>query len=271
VSEQRPLCTRLERVALAVVLAHAVSGETEKACVPPRCLCKFTEVSCRQRWCERNRRVTMMPMKALGFPVSASDRANGHFDILDFVRFREGGKFSKEAPAEFFPKRENVFKGVSWANATCAIVGNSGTLNVKPYGKLIDAHDIVIRMNQAPTAGVRRSPPQYVVGTNNGVATAASFATNAADVRRSLFIRRSSSCGRPSISLSNRHMLTNLPWRRLRERLRLQNHDPAAQLHVVQQLRHCVEDQSVRLAVGAGRGAHRQPRRGGQSQLHWGT
>jgi len=130
-----------------------LSGETEKECVRPRCLCKFTDVGCRQRWCERNRRVTMMPMKALGFPVSASDRANGHFNILDFIRFREGGKFSKEAPAEFFPKRENVFKGVSWANATCAIVGNSGTLNVKPYGKAIDSHDIVIRMNQAPTAG----------------------------------------------------------------------------------------------------------------------
>ena len=46
-----------------------------------------------------------------------------------------------------------IFKGVAWANSTCAIVGNSGTLNVKPYGKAIDAHDIVIRMNQAPTEG----------------------------------------------------------------------------------------------------------------------
>lgn len=152
--------TSPERMALTVVLAHAVSGETEKACVRPRCLCKFTEVGCRQRWCERNRRVTMMPMKALGFPVSASDRASGYFNILDFVRFREGGKFSKDAPAEFFPKREDVFKGVNWANATCAIVGNSGTLNVKPYGKQIDAHDIVIRMNQAPTEGVKRSLPR---------------------------------------------------------------------------------------------------------------
>jgi hypothetical protein len=98
--------------------------------------------------------------------VSASDRANGHFNILDFIRYREGGKFSKEAPAEFFPKRENVFKGVSWANATCAIVGNSGTLNVKPYGKTIDSHDIVIRMNQAPTAGVKSFSSAVASGTH---------------------------------------------------------------------------------------------------------
>lgn len=130
-----------------------LTGETERECVPPHCLCKFTDAGCRQRWCERNRRVTLMPMRALGFPVAASDRTSGHYNILDFIRFREGGKFSKELPADMFPRRGEVFKGVAWANSTCAIVGNSGTLNVKPYGKAIDAHDIVIRMNQAPTEG----------------------------------------------------------------------------------------------------------------------
>eukprot|EP00899_Mesostigma_viride_P014898 jgi/Mesvir1/23409/Mv21101-RA.1 len=36
---------------------------------------------------------------------------------------------------------------------TCAIVGNSGALLLKEYGREIDAHDMVYRFNQAPTKG----------------------------------------------------------------------------------------------------------------------
>lgn len=36
---------------------------------------------------------------------------------------------------------------------TCAVVGNSGNLKGSHYGRLIDFHDIVIRMNHAPTKG----------------------------------------------------------------------------------------------------------------------
>mmetsp|Transcript_9634 Transcript_9634/g.19981 ORF Transcript_9634/g.19981 Transcript_9634/m.19981 type:complete len:384 (-) Transcript_9634:310-1461(-) len=36
---------------------------------------------------------------------------------------------------------------------TCAVVGNSGTLLDSHYGASIDKHDVVIRMNQAPTKG----------------------------------------------------------------------------------------------------------------------
>ncbi|TFK06115.1 attractin [Platysternon megacephalum] len=35
----------------------------------------------------------------------------------------------------------------------CAIVGNSGNLRQSQYGQDIDAHDFVLRMNRAPTAG----------------------------------------------------------------------------------------------------------------------
>jgi hypothetical protein len=36
---------------------------------------------------------------------------------------------------------------------SCAIVGNSGLLLKTAYGEMIDQHDVVIRMNLAPTAG----------------------------------------------------------------------------------------------------------------------
>jgi hypothetical protein len=36
---------------------------------------------------------------------------------------------------------------------SCAIVGNSGHILEKPYGKSIDNHDMVVRFNTLPTAG----------------------------------------------------------------------------------------------------------------------
>eukprot|EP00899_Mesostigma_viride_P003314 jgi/Mesvir1/12984/Mv05994-RA.2 len=40
-----------------------------------------------------------------------------------------------------------------WPTARCAVVGNSGSLQATSYGAAIDAHDIVFRINQAPTKG----------------------------------------------------------------------------------------------------------------------
>ena len=36
---------------------------------------------------------------------------------------------------------------------TCAVVGNAGNLQATKYGAVIDSHDMVFRMNQAPTRG----------------------------------------------------------------------------------------------------------------------
>eukprot|EP00873_Tetraselmis_striata_P037894 jgi/Tetstr1/458158/TSEL_044649.t1 len=43
---------------------------------------------------------------------------------------------------------------LSWG--TCAIVGNSGAMLFDSLGREIDAHDVVLRFNQAPTAGFER-------------------------------------------------------------------------------------------------------------------
>jgi hypothetical protein len=50
---------------------------------------------------------------------------------------------------ELYGKGTEAF--ASWN--TCAVVGNSGHLLRSKYGEDIDAHDVVMRMNQAPTKG----------------------------------------------------------------------------------------------------------------------
>ena len=40
---------------------------------------------------------------------------------------------------------------------SCAIVGNAGHLMTKPYGKYIDAHDVVVRFNILPTTGFEKN------------------------------------------------------------------------------------------------------------------
>mmetsp|Transcript_32628 Transcript_32628/g.52289 ORF Transcript_32628/g.52289 Transcript_32628/m.52289 type:complete len:259 (-) Transcript_32628:706-1482(-) len=48
-------------------------------------------------------------------------------------------------------------------HGTCAIVGNSGILKRGGYGKPIDANDVVMRINQAPTKGY-----EDIVGSQTG-------------------------------------------------------------------------------------------------------
>lgn len=53
--------------------------------------------------------------------------------------------------------------------ASCAVVGNSGVLLAREHGSLIDAHDLVVRLNNAP-AGVEGTRLARHVGAKTGLA-----------------------------------------------------------------------------------------------------
>ncbi|XP_074518400.1 CMP-N-acetylneuraminate-beta-galactosamide-alpha-2,3-sialyltransferase 1-like [Halichoeres trimaculatus] len=57
---------------------------------------------------------------------------------------------------EMFPPGPKLTEPSPDRCRTCAVVGNSGNLNGSHYGPMIDYHDIVIRMNKAPTEGYER-------------------------------------------------------------------------------------------------------------------
>eukprot|EP00976_Prorocentrum_cordatum_P097162 1190886-Prorocentrum_minimum.AAC.3 len=49
--------------------------------------------------------------------------------------------------------QHEIFRELNFRQLSCAIVGNAGHLSLSNYGKEIDAHDVVVRLNQAPTKG----------------------------------------------------------------------------------------------------------------------
>ncbi|XP_019210887.1 CMP-N-acetylneuraminate-beta-galactosamide-alpha-2,3-sialyltransferase 1-like [Oreochromis niloticus] len=57
---------------------------------------------------------------------------------------------------QIFPTKVNFTRSRPDVCRTCAVVGNSGNLKGSHYGPLIDFHDIVIRINRAPTKGFER-------------------------------------------------------------------------------------------------------------------
>ncbi|XP_021716390.1 beta-1,6-galactosyltransferase GALT29A-like [Chenopodium quinoa] len=54
-------------------------------------------------------------------------------------------------------KHNGVFEGVKKKYSSCAVVGNSGILLSKEYGKLIDSHEAVIRLNNARIEAYRKN------------------------------------------------------------------------------------------------------------------
>ncbi|KAL7868432.1 hypothetical protein SRHO_G00098160 [Serrasalmus rhombeus] len=74
----------------------------------------------------------------------------------------QGGSSKKNYSAvvktlfSLFPDEEHYSDAGPHRCRTCAVVGNSGNLEGSHYGPLIDAHDFVIRINKAPTAGFEK-------------------------------------------------------------------------------------------------------------------
>ncbi|XP_028255346.1 CMP-N-acetylneuraminate-beta-galactosamide-alpha-2,3-sialyltransferase 1-like [Parambassis ranga] len=58
-----------------------------------------------------------------------------------------------QALFDVIPPSPDLIKATPDVCRTCAVVGNSGNLKGSHYGRLIDVHDIVIRMNSAQTGG----------------------------------------------------------------------------------------------------------------------
>ncbi|KAK3247164.1 hypothetical protein CYMTET_43328 [Cymbomonas tetramitiformis] len=87
-----------------------------------------------------------------------------YFRNSGFVTVQNKGKTYEEVADKFLPKdwKEAVQVAMNHSGGTawdkCAIVGNSGGLLLSRYGRMIDEHDMVLRINQAPTKGYE----QYV-------------------------------------------------------------------------------------------------------------
>mmetsp|Transcript_15513 Transcript_15513/g.40116 ORF Transcript_15513/g.40116 Transcript_15513/m.40116 type:complete len:420 (-) Transcript_15513:99-1358(-) len=116
--------------------------------------CAVQNVSCRAVACKNlpRRRPRSIPLVKLGFPLHMTAR------VPRPMRFED--VFTDATHAAGFPttiKRllpstpRALIQGHSFRS--CAVVGSSGNLNLASYGEEIDAHQVVFRMNKAPTRG----------------------------------------------------------------------------------------------------------------------
>ncbi|XP_030643610.1 CMP-N-acetylneuraminate-beta-galactosamide-alpha-2,3-sialyltransferase 1-like [Chanos chanos] len=72
---------------------------------------------------------------------------------LQFASHRANYTAVIEKLFKIFPDNPQVMDTEPDLCRTCAVVGNSGNLLGSHYGKLIDIHDFVFRMNKGPTKG----------------------------------------------------------------------------------------------------------------------
>lgn len=85
---------------------------------------------------------------------------------LDFRRALNSWARKKRIPTDIMPElvrlikhpldRHNGFVGSDQRYSSCAVVGNSGILLNSNHGKLIDSHEMVIRLNNAKTDNYER-------------------------------------------------------------------------------------------------------------------
>jgi len=83
-------------------------------------------------------------MKGLG-PMKPRVRASG-----GALKIGNHEELMRQEYLDLLPMRDPLVTG---AHKTCAVVGSSGMMRKAGFGKEIDAHEAVFRMNDAPTAG----------------------------------------------------------------------------------------------------------------------
>ncbi|KAJ0003768.1 hypothetical protein NQD34_008866 [Periophthalmus magnuspinnatus] len=128
------------------VEAEMLTANAKKPCSCDRCMTE-NNYFCMQRY------------KKFVNPFLTPD---GHLTLKDFTWWmsfqHEGGDLKKFEAAKdhlfrVFPSRPDVAEPHPDRCRTCAVVGNSGNMKGSNYGRQIDAHDIVMRMNFGKTAG----------------------------------------------------------------------------------------------------------------------
>lgn len=91
-------------------------------------------------------------MRALGFPLDMGTTFEPHSLVVT-----RGTVGKLDIPLSYLPHSPSaIFRGLKLRGASCAVVGNSGILKMTQYGTEIDAHDVVVRLNQAPTRGYEK-------------------------------------------------------------------------------------------------------------------
>lgn len=85
--------------------------------------------------------------------VHAGNRLRTQLIMTDERDVMARGDYRAIPPSALAPNGAQAFAAMSPRWATCAVVGNSGSLLFTKYGRQIDAADVVVRMNQVPVGG----------------------------------------------------------------------------------------------------------------------
>lgn len=132
---------------------HASAGPA----APAAGTCEARNVTCRTAACKQlpRGRPRSIPLVKLGFPMHMTTRVPRPIRFGDiFVDATNAGSF-RSVSARLLPSSPRALMG-RHSFQSCAVVGNSGNLLLASYGKEIDAHDVVFRVNQGPTRGYER-------------------------------------------------------------------------------------------------------------------
>jgi len=134
--------------------APAVNASA-RAPLAPGMLCRHEDADCRNDWCAENLKdkERLPPLRALGFPLIPPVGKLGRFNWTQLVMHQEDMQELDHFDKRLLPRNAHDALGHLHWGKRCAVVGNAGHLSLTKYGKEIDAYDVVVRLNQAPTKG----------------------------------------------------------------------------------------------------------------------